>query len=926
MTRWRRFFSLQLRHAVLVVGGYALLFGWLLSRPLVDGSYLAESDLYEYYLPIFLAPITTWSSYEFGGLPAFADPGDFSLYPLHFLSRLVGSWALLAVSAYVLAASLTYAYVLHITRSRRAAAFAGISYGLSEAMIERLPHLATLHAFAWLPLIVLAIEGLRTPRRRCWLAAGALGVGCCFLAGHPQPAIYTYYVCATYALIGGWVARAGGSYYRDVFVMFVLGGSVAAIKVIPLAEASAHMARQLVSFGQFVSRANAPAEMLALLLPTVAHDGREAPLYIGIATLALAGIASAHRGCGWRGRFWLIAAAIGLALGAGAATPVARLAYELPLYDKFRVSARHLFLLAFGASVLAGMAIAAMERHEVPARRIRWTIAAVVTLLAAATSLVVSRPALVRLESGADPLWTYLAAAAFSAVAVIAFARTRRAVAFIALCGAAAFDLLHAAPYPLDWAGLRPIVLPRAAAAPSVHAEGLARGLAPTHQRLLSPGGTHRDPVVPGAWARVWRIPIAGGYGPMLLEQHHALAMMGTNGSVDFRVLADDNGALDLLAVKYLAVDAEDLANPERFERNGIFWNRPRLNWSIGTSECGQMHTRRSTIAFPRDLSIRAVAIVGSLRCSEDVPQDQEVGRVRLIGEEGVVHEQPLHAGIEIADARLNDPAVRARAQHHPAARFDDPDLQPHVYAMRLELPRPRRATRLEIEGAPTGGWIAIERVTLIDAADAFVPLAAPAAHLDDARRWRHVGTVRTSRVTDRASDESVSGEQAYHLYENRRAAPRAWLVGRVVGVPENDMIDAVHSSQLPDGTRFDPASMAMVDPGAAEIGTLEPGVTSTRVTEIIDRRITVEVSTEGGGFLVLSEAYYPGWRARIGGRIAAVRRTNVSLQGVAVPPGRHTVVFELVSSSLRAGTAVSLAGLAWVVWVAWRGLDRERV
>src|SRR5882672_8412310 len=109
--------SLRLRsaaalHAFAVAAAYGLVFTWLFAYPIVSHRYLTESDLYEYYLPIFLAPITTWSVFEFSGLPAFADPGDFTLYPTHFLfARVLHSWTGFIISAFVLAAVFTYAYV-----------------------------------------------------------------------------------------------------------------------------------------------------------------------------------------------------------------------------------------------------------------------------------------------------------------------------------------------------------------------------------------------------------------------------------------------------------------------------------------------------------------------------------------------------------------------------------------------------------------------------------------------------------------------------------------------------------------------------------------------------------------------------------------------------------------------------------------------
>src|SRR5262245_33440432 len=74
----------SLTHGVAIVAAFALLFMWLFARPvLIDHGYINESDLYEFGIPKFLARATTWSSFEFGGMPAFADPGESQLYPLH---------------------------------------------------------------------------------------------------------------------------------------------------------------------------------------------------------------------------------------------------------------------------------------------------------------------------------------------------------------------------------------------------------------------------------------------------------------------------------------------------------------------------------------------------------------------------------------------------------------------------------------------------------------------------------------------------------------------------------------------------------------------------------------------------------------------------------------------------------------------------
>ena len=168
-------------------------------------------------------------------------------------------------------------------------------------------------------------------------------------------------------------------------------------------------------------------------------------------------------------------------------------------------------------------------------------------------------------------IWIQLAIGFATAVVCVGITRRPRMRAWTAaLLPLGICDLLLAQPYGIQPTGLDVSTIPAEAIRPSVHAVRLAAGLLSGRQRLLAPAGTQVDAVVPAAFARVWEIPIAGGYGPMLLARHSALAMMGTNGSVDPLVLADDNTALDLLAVKYIVVREEDLASAPTFERDGV--------------------------------------------------------------------------------------------------------------------------------------------------------------------------------------------------------------------------------------------------------------------------------------------------------------------------------------------------------------------
>ena len=94
---------------------------------------------------------------------------------------------------------------------------------------------------------------------------------------------------------------------------------------------------------------------------------------------------------------------------------------------------------------------------------------------------------------------------------------------------------------------------------------------------------------------------------------------------------------------------------------------------------------------------------------------------------------------------------------------------------------------------------------------------------------------------------------------------------------------------------------------------------------EIIRRApssLVLDVVTPSDGLLVLSEVYYPGWRATVDGQPTSIARVNYVLRGVSVPAGQHRVEIFYRPKTFTWGAVISwitLAVLAAVsVWV-WR-------
>jgi hypothetical protein len=89
--------------------------------------------------------------------------------------------------------------------------------------------------------------------------------------------------------------------------------------------------------------------------------------------------------------------------------------------------------------------------------------------------------------------------------------------------------------------------------------------------------------------------------------------------------------------------------------------------------------------------------------------------------------------------------------------------------------------------------------------------------------------------------------------------------------------------------------------------------------------RISIDVSTDGEGFLVLTDQYYPGWEARVDGIPTRIYRANYLFRCVAVPAGQHEVVFIYRPRSFRLGTMISCFGFSVLVgWAIWFRVRRS--
>ena len=881
---------------------------WYWSRLFTTPGFLAHSDLYEYFLPAFLSPMTLWSSAEFAGMPVYSDPQVAMWYPVQLIARAVGSWSLYVVSLYVIAATGASAYAWQISRSKTAAILAGLAWPWSEFLADAFPHLAFAHAFAWFPWVLFGVEKVAETRSPRWVIAAALFVACFGLTGQPQAAVYCGYATILYTFFL-WRSHKGGRRLFALYAGVFLGGAaLAAVELLPLVEISTWIARDRVSFPQFAgSFMKQPHELMAGIIPQFCHERREAPQYVGILTLWLAFGAVAASRPEWRARFWMVLAIVCLLLGLGSQTPLATLAYEVPLYDRFRVVTRHLALYSFAIIALGALGIAALRDG-----RLRGTRAALVALIPAGAAFgglyfVTARPDLFTLPCDEYGIHHYLPEAlthvwlqagliTLAAVCLMLGGRQRwrRGVA-AALPLLLAFDILNSHSERVDGRGVEPpTVIAPALTRPSVHARLLKQELAPLNQRLLPLEGSALDPVVPGVFARLWRIPSLGGYNPMMPGRMGRLTRMNNNGSVRSELLLADDVTLDMFAVRYVIVRASELTAPAPLPVETPLLALPTVDRLVGPSDCrprGPMSVSLSVAP----VDITGVVLSGEMRCGDHVHDREEVAVLTVHGN-GNTRSVPVRAAP--ADARADDTALWVPHQG-PAAT---PRLAATDY--RVSFPQVR-ADRITIQTGPDDATLFVDRVALVTADGRIIPLTLPSTAVAAEPRWREHRRFATSRTSDRDRDDAAADELEYVVLENTRARPRAWFAGHVIEVADEHAIETVQLGRTRDGVPLDVATTAFVPPGEAVPG--EGGRGSVEVVTARDGAFRLRVTANSPGMAVLSELHHPGWSATLDGQDAALRRVDFAIMGVAVPAGTHDIVLRFSPIGLKVGGTISV-------------------
>ena len=866
---------------------------------------VAGIDAFTYFTPYWayrmeafragVAPL--WNPYLFTGAPFLANIQAAVLYPLHWpLSWLRPEQALVwsAILHAWLAAGFTYVLGRRsLCVSRPAALVAGLIFGLGGFALARVENINQLNALAWLPALLLLYDATirrsssdRWYRRAICFLTLSLVIALQLLAGHTQTTFINMIGLGVWALVSmGWPLRST----RLLPLLAALPAlALSAAQLLPTLElATLGLRTGGLEYREAVSFSLRPQLLLQSLLPPFGGGLAEAfgsegyaefVAYIGLAGLLLAASGGWLTVRNWRahvpgagGQVRPIALVVtGVLLALGAYSP---LTYPLwrfvPGFDLFRAPARWLELYALGAALLAALGMDGLSRlgpirPELPSR----PLVRVFVLLAAVAML-----ALLLIQRW--PSWTTISLWLAVALVVAALMRWGKAPLLVAVAFLELFAASRAMPYTLATA---PMAL-SLRNAPAVVLAATVDQPAAGRDRFLSLSDIRYDPGDLAELRALQADRLPAGAVERLVRAAKQVEVVAPNLSLLYDLPAVDGYDGGLLPLhRYVKLQ-------ELFLRAGEM------------TPDGRLREQLTAIPPARLLDLTGVRFVITDKQRDlwvdDIYYDLEQGAAVQPGATldldlsgypvfeadalGLIASAEPGATAGITVTPVEGEAIRLTLE--PATGIADPPSPVILSLTKAATPRQLAITNTGVAQIVVHGASLINRRTGAHASVTISPLG-------DFRRI-HSGDVK--------------------IYERRNKMGRAWIVHGVTPVADEAAAQATIANPA-----FDPRSTAAIEANLparpAAVASSDENVTCIAAT---GEQMTCQVELEAPGFLVIADAWYPGWRALIDGAPGEILRANLLYRAIPLAKGTHEVTLTYQPHSWRLGVIVSLVTIA---------------
>ena len=167
-------------------------------------------------------------------------------------------------------------------------------------------------------------------------------------------------------------------------------------------------------------------------------------------------------------------------------------------------------------------------------------------------------------------------------------------------------------------------------------------------------------------------------------------------------------------------------------------------------------------------------------------------------------------------------------------------------------------------------------------------------------------------------------------VFVNPDCFSRAWLATHIVVANNNQRALGIvqHATlDLKDTAVVETKLNSELAPMAGNLANASAGDNVSSPAALFQRggpnRFSVHVQVLRPSILVVSETWYPGWRATVNGVKREIWRTDGALMGVYLQPGANDIQFRFRPTQLYKGLALTALGLGILLGLAWPGAEK---
>ena len=153
---------------------------------------------------------------------------------------------------------------------------------------------------------------------------------------------------------------------------------------------------------------------------------------------------------------------------------------------------------------------------------------------------------------------------------------------------------------------------------------------------------------------------------------------------------------------------------------------------------------------------------------------------------------------------------------------------------------------------------------------------------------------------------EVFTGASGLKVYRRPDAFPRAWSVHEVVAVKSRGESN-IKIGADPEAFRH---RRATIVGSAPSLENCDGAPDRVELAEHFADRLVIRADLGCKAMVVLSDTYFPGWRARLDHQLTEIHEVNGAMRGIVVPKGSHVITMRYRPVSVYLGAALTLLGV----------------